>query len=140
MTTMTDDEWREFVTGGSRLGNAAICRPPGLPHVTPICFVLEGDELLFTTSPASVKGRCIARDGRIAVGVSDDEHPYRFAMLEGRSTLSDDPDELMRVGMAIGRRYSPSEDPEEFAQMLASAGFAVARVRITNVIAHRDLG
>jgi PPOX class probable F420-dependent enzyme len=140
MTTMTNDEWREFVTEGSRLGNAAICRPPGLPHVTPICFVIEGDELLFTTLPASVKGRSIARDGRIAVGISDDEHPYRFAMLEGQSTLSDDPDELLRVGKAIGRRYMPWQDPEDFARSLAAAGFAVARVRITKVIAHRDLG
>jgi hypothetical protein len=46
----------------------------------------------------------------------------------------------MQVGMAIGRRYMPSQDPEEFSRSLASAGFAVARVRITNVIAHRDLG
>ena len=140
MTTMTNDEWREFATEGSRLGNAAICRPPGLPHVTPVCFVIEGDELLFTTSPASVKGRCIARDGRIAVGISDDGHPYRFVMLEGQSTLSDDPDELLRVGKAIGRRYMPWQDPEEFSGSLASAGFGVVRVRITNVIAHRDLG
>jgi PPOX class probable F420-dependent enzyme len=140
MTRMSNDEWRTFVAEGSRLGNAAICRPSGLPHVTPICFVIEGDELLFTTLPASTKGRCIARDGRIAVGVSDEEHPYRFAMLEGESTLLDDPDELLRVGKAIGRRYFPSQDPEEFAHSLAEAGFTVVRVHITNVIAHRDLG
>lgn len=140
MTRMSNDEWRTFVAEGSRLGNAAICRPSGLPHVTPVCFVIDGDELLFTTSPASVKGRCIARDGRIAVGVSDEDHPYRFAMLEGEATLSDDPGEFLRVGRAIGRRYSPAEDPEEFARSLASAGFVIARVRIANVIAHRDLG
>jgi PPOX class probable F420-dependent enzyme len=140
MTRMSNDEWRTFVTEGSRLGNAAICRPSGLPHVTPVCFVVEGDELLFTTSPSSVKGRCIARDGRIAVTVSDEEHPYRFAMLEGESSLSDDPDELRRVSEAIGRRYPLSQDTEEFARSLAEAGFAVVRVRITIVVAHRDLG
>ena len=140
MTTMTNDEWRTFVAEGSRLGNAAVCRPSGLPHVTPICFVVEGDDLLFTTSPASVKGRCLALDDHIAIGVSDEEHPYRFAMLEGQSSLSDDPDELLRVGEAIGRRYLPAQDPQEFAHGLAEAGFAVVRVRITNVIAHRDLG
>ena len=140
MTVMTKDEWWEFVTEGARLGHVAICRPPGRPHVTPVCFVLEGDELLFTVSPDSAKGRCIARDGQVAVGVSDDEHPYRFAMLEGRATLSDDPDELLRVGRVIGRRYSPAEDPQVFAHVLAAAGFVLARVRITNVIAHRDLG
>jgi PPOX class probable F420-dependent enzyme len=140
MTKMSNDEWRTFVAEGSRLGNAAICRPSGHPHVTPVCFVVEGDELLFTVLPTSVKGRCIARDGRIAIGVSDEVHPYRFAMVEGESTLSDDPDEFRRIGRAIGRRYSLSSDPDEFAGSLASAGFVVVRVRITNVIAHRDLG
>jgi len=139
MTTMSNDEWRTFVAEGSRLGNAAVGRPSGHPHVTPICFVIEGDELLFTTSPTSVKGRSIARDGRIAVAVSDEEHPYRFAMLEGEATLSDDPDEFRRVGRAISRRYWPSSDPEETAGSLAAAGFVIARVRIANVIAHRDL-
>jgi PPOX class probable F420-dependent enzyme len=140
MTNMSNDEWREFVTEGSRLGNLAICRPPGMPHVTPICFVVEGDELIFTTQPGSVKGRSIARESRVAMCVSGEEHPYRFAMIEGESTLSPDPDELLQAGQAIGRRYFPAQDPAEFAQSLASAGFAVVRVRITNVIAHRDLG
>lgn len=140
MTVMSDDEWREFVTEGSRLGNAAICRSNGRPHVTPVCFVVEGDQLIFTTHPGSVKGRSVARSGRVAVSVSDDAHPYRFAMLEGDAALSDDPDELLRVGTAVGRRYTPWQDPEEFARSLAAAGFGVVRVRITNVIAHRDLG
>jgi PPOX class probable F420-dependent enzyme len=140
MTVMSDDEWREFVTEGSRIGNAAICRSNGLPHVTPVCFLVEDDQLIFTTHPGSVKGRSVARSGRVAVSVSDDAHPYRFAMLEGEAVLSDDADELLRVGMAIGRRYMPWQDPEEFSRSLASAGFGVVRVRITNVIAHRDLG
>jgi PPOX class probable F420-dependent enzyme len=140
MTRMSNDEWRQFVTEGPRLGNVAICRPPGTPHVTPICFVVDGDELIFTTHPGSVKGRSVAPGGRVAVCVSGEEYPFRFAMIEGESTLSPDPDELLQVGQAIGRRYYPSQDPAEFAQSLASAGFAVVRVRITNVIAHRDLG
>ena len=140
MTAMSNDEWREFVSEGSRLGNAAVCRSNGLPHVTPICFVVEGDELVFTTHPGSVKGRSIAWSRRTAVCVSDEVHPYRFAMLEGAAALSGDPGDLVRVGAAIGRRYMPLQDPEEFAHSLASAGFAVARIGITNVIAHRDLG
>jgi PPOX class probable F420-dependent enzyme len=140
MTKMSNDEWRGFVTEGGRLGNVAICRPSGTPHVTPICFLVEGDEMIFTTHPESVKGRAIAGGGRVAVCVSDDATPYRFAMVEGDAALSPDPDELLRVGLAIGRRYYPSQDPAEFAQTLASAGFVVVRVRITNVIAHRDLG
>jgi hypothetical protein len=39
-----------------------------------------------------VKGRSIARSGRMAVCVSDEVHPYRFAMLEGEAALSHDPD------------------------------------------------
>jgi hypothetical protein len=39
----------------------------------------------------------------MAVCVSDEAHPYRFAMLEGEAALSDGTDDFMQVGMSIGR-------------------------------------
>jgi hypothetical protein len=78
MTTMTDNEWRSFVTAGTKLAHIALTRPDGRPHVTPVCFILDGDELAFALSPGSVKGNNLARDRRIAICVSDERQPYSF--------------------------------------------------------------
>jgi len=44
MTTMTDTEWQSFVTAGTKLAHVALSRRDGRPHVTPVCFILDGDE------------------------------------------------------------------------------------------------
>jgi nitroimidazol reductase NimA-like FMN-containing flavoprotein (pyridoxamine 5'-phosphate oxidase superfamily) len=71
MATMNDDEWRSFVTAGTRLAHVALTRSDGRPHVTPVCFILDGDDIAFALSPGSIKGKSLARDERIAVCVSD---------------------------------------------------------------------
>ena len=35
---------------GTRTGKAAVTRADGAPHVTPIWFVLDGDDLVFNTA------------------------------------------------------------------------------------------
>ena len=46
---MTHDEWRTFVQAGTRTGKLAVARKDGAPHVVPIWFVLDGDDVIFTT-------------------------------------------------------------------------------------------
>ncbi|MET9972570.1 PPOX class F420-dependent oxidoreductase, partial [Streptomyces sp. NPDC006356] len=72
---MTDEEWRAFVSRGTRTAKLSTVRADGSPHVTPIWFVLDGDDLVFTTGKSSVKGRNLARDGRVALCVDDDRPP-----------------------------------------------------------------
>jgi PPOX class probable F420-dependent enzyme len=88
MTTMTDNEWRSFLTAGTRLAHIALTRRDGRPHVTPICFILDGDELAFALSPGSVKGKSLAQDRRIALRVSDERQPYSFVTIEGEAQVS----------------------------------------------------
>ena len=46
---MTDEEWRAFVLEGTRTAKVATVRPDGRPHVAPVWFVLDGDDVVFTT-------------------------------------------------------------------------------------------
>jgi nitroimidazol reductase NimA-like FMN-containing flavoprotein (pyridoxamine 5'-phosphate oxidase superfamily) len=58
---MTESVWREFLSAGTRTGKLATTRRDGRPHVVPIWFVLDGDDLVFMTGAATVKGRALAR-------------------------------------------------------------------------------
>lgn len=140
MTMMTDNEWRSFVTAGTRLAHIALTRHDGRPHVTPICFVLDGDELAFALSPGSVKGKSLARDRRVALCVSDERQPYSFVTVEGEARVSAEPDQIRHIGAGIARRYYPSQLAEDLAESFVQEGFSAVRISITKVIAQSGLG
>jgi PPOX class probable F420-dependent enzyme len=136
---MTDEEWREFVSYGTRTGKLATVRADGSPHVAPIWFLLDGDDLVFNTGKETVKGHNLARDGRIALCVDDERPPYSFVVLHGRAQLSEDPAELRRWATRIGARYMGEDRAEEFGARNGVPGELLVRVRIDKVVAVRDL-
>jgi PPOX class probable F420-dependent enzyme len=140
MTTMTDNEWRSFVTAGTKLAHIALTRPDGRPHVTPVCFILDGDELAFALSPGSVKGNNLAHDRRIAICVSDERQPYSFVTIEGEAQVSAEPDRIKHIAAGVANRYYPSQPAEEFAESFVQAGFTAVRIGISKVIARSGLG
>ncbi|MEU2039078.1 PPOX class F420-dependent oxidoreductase [Nocardia niwae] len=138
MASLSDPEVREFLTHGTRTGKVAFVTADGTPMVTPVWFVVEGDELVFNTGKSTVKGKAFARDGRIAVCVDLEEPPYASVQLRGTVTLSEDPDELLRTATEIGGRYMGAERAEEFGKRNGVPGELVVRLRPDKVIAHFD--
>ncbi|WP_210586143.1 PPOX class F420-dependent oxidoreductase [Streptomyces sp. GESEQ-35] len=136
---MTDDEWRAFVSHGTRTGKLSTVRADGSPHVTPIWFVLDGDEVVFNTHGRSVKGRNVARDGRVALCVDDDRPPYAYVVLTGRARVSEDLAELRHWAGLIGARYMGEERAEEFGDRNGVPGELLVRVSIDKVLAEKDI-
>ncbi|MGW4753897.1 PPOX class F420-dependent oxidoreductase [Streptomyces chartreusis] len=136
---MTDEEWRAFVSHGTRTAKLSTVRADGSPHVTPIWFVLDGDELVFNTGSSSVKGRNLVRDGRVALCVDDDRPPYSFVVIQGRARVSEDLDELKHWAIRIGARYMGEERAEEFGARNGVPGELLVRVTIDKVLAEQDV-
>ncbi|WP_404191059.1 PPOX class F420-dependent oxidoreductase [Streptomyces tauricus] len=132
---MTDEEWRAFVSHGTRTGKLSTVRADGRPHVAPIWFVLDGDDLVFNTGKDTVKGRNLARDGRVALCVDDDRPPFAFVVVQGRALISEDLDDVRLWAGRIGSRYMGEERAEEFAARNGVPGELVVRVRIEKVLA-----
>jgi PPOX class probable F420-dependent enzyme len=136
---MTDTQWREFVSHGTRTAKLSTVRADGSPHVVPIWFLLDGDEVVFNTGKDSVKGRNIIRDGRIALCVDDDRPPYSFVVLRGRARVSQDLDEIRHWATRIGARYMGEERAEEFGARNGVPGELLVRVTVDRVLAERDV-
>ncbi|GHF57030.1 PPOX class F420-dependent oxidoreductase [Streptomyces griseosporeus] len=134
---MTDDEWRAFVSHGTRTGKLSTVRADGGPHVTPIWFLLDGDEVVFNTHNTSVKGRNLARDDRVALCVDDDRPPFGFVVLQGRARISEDLAELRHWAARIGARYMGEERAEEFGARNGVPGELLVRVTIDKVVAQK---
>lgn len=136
---MSEQQWREFVSEGTRTGKAAVTRRDGSPHVTPVWFVLDGDELVFNTGVNSLKGRILRRDPRLAICVDDQTPPYSFVILKGTVTLSEDLGEMLRWATAIRGRYMGADQAEAFGKRNAAPGEYLVRMRIEKVVAERDV-
>lgn len=139
MAKMTEQEWRSFVSEGTRTGKLAIVRKDGSPHVVPIWFVLDGNDVVFNTGEDTVKGRAIARDGRVSMCVDDERPPYSYVQLNGRATISSDLEELRKYATMIGGRYMGAERAEEFGARNGVPGEVVVRFTPDRVIAERDV-
>jgi hypothetical protein len=136
---MTPDEVRAFLLHGTRTAKVATTFKDGQPHVMPVWFVLEGDDIVFNTGRDSVKGRHLRRDPRIALLVDDETPPFAFVHVRGRVTLSEDPDALLRTATEIGARYMGAEHAEEFGRRNGVPGELVVRVVAERLIAETDL-
>ncbi|RAJ31223.1 hypothetical protein K353_06232 [Kitasatospora sp. SolWspMP-SS2h] len=135
MPTMTEPEWRAFLAHGTRTGKLATTRADGRPHLAPIWFLLDGDDLVFNTGRDTVKGRTLLRDGRAALCVDDDRPPFAFVLVEGVATVSEEPDRLRHWAGRIAARYMGEQRAEEYAARNGVPGELLVRLRIGKVVA-----
>jgi PPOX class probable F420-dependent enzyme len=103
MKLMSREESRAFLLERARAAKAATVRPDGRPHITPVWFDLDGDDLVFTTWHTTVKARDLRRDPRISLCVDDERPPFSFVLIEGTARLSDNLDEARSCGCGLMR-------------------------------------
>jgi PPOX class probable F420-dependent enzyme len=132
---MTPDETRAFLLEGTRTAALATVRTDGRPHVAPVWFTLDGDDLLFNTGEETVKGANLRRDARVALMVDDEEPPYAFVSIEGDVSLSDDLDTMRHWATRIAARYMGEDQADAYGRRNAVPGELLVRVHPTKIVA-----
>lgn len=138
MPRMSDAEYRDFLTTGTRTGKLATTRRDGRPHVVPVWFVMDGEDLVFTTSRETLKGRAIRRDGRAALCVDDERMPYAFVLVEGETTVAENPDDLLGWTTRIARRYVGEEKAEEYGRRNAVPEEMLVRLTPAKIVTENN--
>jgi PPOX class probable F420-dependent enzyme len=136
---MVGEELHRFLSSGTRTGKLATVRADGSPHVAPIWFILDGDDLLFMTGADTVKGKGILRDPRVAISVDDERPPFSFAIIEGVVSISRDLDQMLPISIAIARRYMGDEQADAYGRRNAVDGELLLRLHPTKVTAVADI-
>jgi len=136
---MTQAEVTDFLTHGTRTAKVATTMSNGQPHVMPVWFVLDNNDVVFTTGAGSIKARNLRRDPRIALVVDEDVAPYAFVHIRGHASISDGMDALRRFATEIGGRYMGPERAEEFGRRNAVPGELLVRVGPERIIAETDV-
>ncbi|MFJ1938119.1 PPOX class F420-dependent oxidoreductase [Kitasatospora sp. NPDC088160] len=136
---MTDDQWRAFLSEGTRTAKLATTRADGRPHVAPVWFLLDGDELVFNTGAGTVKGRTLARDGRVMICVDDDRPPFAYVLVQGTARLREDLAEVRAWATRIAARYMGEDVAEQYGARNGVPGELLVRVKIEKVSAEHGV-
>lgn len=139
MREMSDEERRAFLLEGTRTGKLAVTRRDGSPYVLPVWFLLDGDDVIFTTGADTVRGRALRRDGRASMLVDEERPPYSFVRIDGHAEVSEDLGEMRRWGRALGARYMGEEVADRFADRNAVTGELLVRLVPDRISAQADI-
>jgi PPOX class probable F420-dependent enzyme len=102
----------------------------------PIWFVLDGDDLVFTTAARSVKGQAMRRDPRVCLCVDDERPPFAFVIIQGTAgNAPEDQADLVAWATKLGGRYMGADRAEEYGKRNGAPGELVMRVRPTRILA-----
>jgi PPOX class probable F420-dependent enzyme len=91
---------------GANFGHLATLMPDGSPHSVAVWVGLEGDRVAFFTQPQSQKARNIARDGRVAISITDHDRPYRTGRIRGRVASTLEGEAALEVIDRLAMRYT----------------------------------
>lgn len=139
MAKMNQAEARNFLLARTRTGKLATVRADGRPHIAPIWFDLDGEDLIFTTWHESVKAANLSREPRISICVDDDTPPFSFVIIEGTASISTDPAELLYWATRIAGRYMGAELAETYGKRNGVPGELLVRVTPTKIVAQKNI-
>ena len=147
---MTDEEQQAFLEQGWTL-EVASNGPRGWPHLVAMWYAMLDGKIHFTTFTKSQKIRNLRRDPKITCLLEAGEayEELRGLVIEGEAeVIGDDPDLVLRVMAAVGRKRDGGGDGEgsgalpSDVQRRQAAKRSVVRVHPVRVYSwdHRKLG
>ena len=104
---MTPDEVRAFLDE-SKVMTCATIGPNGRPHLMPLWFIRDGDQLRGWTFAKSQKAKNLERDphATLQVEAGVQYHELRGVMMECDVAVERDPDKVARFGLELFERYA----------------------------------
>ena len=111
---MTPEERRQFLEE-HRFGVLGVERDGKSPHLTPVYYVLDGDDIIVSITRSRVKARLIEKAGRLTFCVLHEQFPFDYVAIYGTAKLEDKSavDVMARIGEKMyGRPMGPEVRPQ----------------------------
>jgi PPOX class probable F420-dependent enzyme len=139
MPTMSRAEAIDFLAAGTRTGKLATASATGAPHVAPIWFVLDGDDLVFNTGRDTVKGKNLLANPRAALSADVEDYPYDFVVVRGAVSIDEHAPDLLYWATKIAERYVPAGQADDFGKRNAVDGEMLGRLHIERISGISDI-
>jgi PPOX class probable F420-dependent enzyme len=136
---MSRAECWEFMMAQPHTGKLATMRPDGRPHVVPIWFERDGEQIVFTTWHTTVKARNLRHSPWVSLCVDDEAPPFTYVKVDGTVTFSDNLDELRHWATRIGGRYMGEAQADAFGARNAVPGELLVRLSPATISGEDDI-
>ena len=118
---------------GHRLVIVGIGRAAGPPHLSPVYYVMDGADILMSTTASRFKARAARKHDAISLCVLGEELPFPYLLIYGKAVVEEaGAAELMRK---IGEKISGSPIPDTalpaIQERATKEGRVVLRVKPT---------
>lgn len=110
--TMDAAERRDFV----RKNHTCVVgynRKKGPPSMSIVYYVMDGNDILFSTMRERQKAKAVERLGEVSIAVLDGEWPPTYLVVDGKAKVESDMELAVDVGMKIGGVMAGETLPEE---------------------------
>jgi PPOX class probable F420-dependent enzyme len=136
---MSRAEAIKFLAEGTRTGRLATASPTGSPHVAPVWFLVDGDDLVFTTAHDTIKGRHLRANPRAALTADVDVFPYSFVVVRGPVAVEEHAADLLMWATRIAERYVPAGQAEAYGRRNAVPEEMLCRLHIDRIAGQADI-
>jgi PPOX class probable F420-dependent enzyme len=136
---MSREEALAFLGDGVHTGKLATASASGAPHVAPVWYALDGDDLVFTTNRDTVKGRHLLANPRAAVTVDDERFPFSSVSARGPVVVEEHSPELLEWATRVAARYVPEGQAEAYGKRNAVDTELLCRLRLERISGVRDI-
>ena len=122
-------EQRAFLES-HRLVVVGIPRTSGPPHMSPVYYVLDRDDILISTTGSRFKARAIRKNHDVSLCVLAEEFPFPYLLVYGRGAVEETgaPDLMMRIAEKMSGKPLPDAAKPAIAERAAKEGRVVLRV------------
>ena len=133
---MTHDEIDAFLRE-PRIADLATVKPDGAPHVAPVWFHYDGENLFVIARPSAVKLRNIAHEPRVSLSIPTPNEPYGYVVVTGTAEVS--ADGAAEVFRAMAVHYKGRVEGGRYVERrLAEARFHLITVTPSKFIAWEE--
>jgi len=127
---MIPKERREFLEQ-HRLAIVGLPRQAGPPHMSPVYYALDGDDIVISTTASRFKAKAIGRNADVSLCVLGEEPPFPYLLVYGKGAVEEAGavDVMMQIGGRMAGNPLPESARPAVVQRAKQEGRVVLRVR-----------
>jgi PPOX class probable F420-dependent enzyme len=100
---MTPEERKAFLSE-HRLAIVGVERKDAPPQLSPVYYMMDGDDLLISTTATRAKAKAVRRTSRVSVCVVGEQQPFPYLTVYGRGRI--EVDGAVEVMMAVTEKMT----------------------------------
>lgn len=128
--TLTED-FRKFLEQ-PHVARIAVIDDEGYPHVVPIWYALDGEDLIFFSTRTTRKVVHAQANPKAAVTIGGEPYGAEGYLLKGEITIEEDREN--RWMSIITHRYEPKDEADKHVKIWGTGDLVVMRLKVAHTL------